>query len=388
MVHSIARLTAADEYPIHQIANTFATVGSSDFNWTEKIWFTLMSKDGTQQVNFGIGKYPNRNVLDGFAGTCRRIGDRVEQRTVRASRELDPGLLDTVVGPLCYEVIEPFHKLRITLAENDAQPLQFDLTFHDRMQPFFEERDVEFSRDDAGRQCSDVVRYHQSGTISGWILIDGERIEVKPDEWFGFRDRSWGVRDNVGLAIADLMPKSKVMSSHFNWFVSQIQRPDGSFYEFTNYFRGVKDGQLEHFTAFINESDGRQIPVLQAYPEMRYRASDHGFISGKIYALIPGPGRKIEERVFTLEAIDPVLGFRLHTALYGPWKGMAHGSWKGKLHIDGECIDDVAKAFTIKENFMWQVGDRPILIREGDNIGYGDLESGVSDDPPEGVTLV
>src|SRR5450830_1132264 len=104
MVHSISRLTAADEYPIHQISNTFAVVGSSDFNWTEKIWFTLMRKDGTQQVNFGIGKYPNRNVLDGFAGTCRRIGDRVEQRTVRASRELDPGLLDTSVGPLRYEV--------------------------------------------------------------------------------------------------------------------------------------------------------------------------------------------------------------------------------------------------------------------------------------------
>ena len=114
------------------------------------------------------------------------------------------GDLDSVnVGPLGYEVIEPFKAIRLTLAENAAQPIRFELTFHATMPAFFENRDVVVHE---GRTASDVIRYHQAGTVSGWIEIDGVRHEVDPDDWFGFRDRSWGVREHVGLDPADLVP--------------------------------------------------------------------------------------------------------------------------------------------------------------------------------------
>ena len=84
MVPTISPLIEADEYLNHQTVNTFDTVVTSDLSWTEKVWFMLAREDGTLQASFGLGKYTNRNLIDGFAGV--QIG--TQQRTIRASRVL------------------------------------------------------------------------------------------------------------------------------------------------------------------------------------------------------------------------------------------------------------------------------------------------------------
>jgi len=388
MIPTIAPLTTADEQFTHQIVNTHAAVGTADRGWTEKVWFTLMSKRGGIQASFGLGKYPNRNLIDGFAGV--QIG--TSQRTVRASRVLDLAPEDTAVGPLRYEVVRPFEELRITLAPNEAQPLSFELTFHATMPAFFEKRDVVIA---SGRVASDVIRYHQPGDVSGWIEVAGKRIEVSRDDWYGFRDHSWGVREHVGKDPDDLVPGHsgatggvKDGAYHFNWVVSRIERPDGSSYDLAYYFRDFGgDGPPEFFSGYINESDGSQIPVLHLYPEIAYRTSDKAAMHGTITAVLAGPGKTTVERVFEFEAVDPELGFRLNPALYGPWKGQIHGSFKGQSYIDGECIDDVNEPRKTEENYRWQIRDRPIRIREGENSGWGDMESIIIGQYP-GVTLV
>ncbi|TVV70951.1 hypothetical protein [Sphingomonas solaris] len=388
MISSIAPLTAADELFNHQIVNTHAAVGTGDRAWTEKAWFTLMRKDATLQVGLGLGKYTNRNVMDGFAGIQRGT----QQRTVRASRVLAPRFDDMSVGPIACEVIEPFKALRITLAENDAQPIRFDLTFHATMPAFFENRDVVVH---GGRVASDLIRFHQPGTVSGWIEIDGERIEVNPEEWYGFRDRSWGVREHVGLDPADLVPGSvgatsgtKTGGYHFNWLVSKIDRPDGTSYDLAYYFRDFGgNGPPEFFTGHINESDGRQIPILHLYPEIDYRTADRGAMRGRVTALLAGSGKEIVERVFDIEVINPEMGFRLLPGMYGEWKGQRHGSFKGEDFLDGECIDDVNAPGKTADNYRWQIRDRPVRIREGANAGYGDMESIILGEYP-GVRIV
>ena len=120
MIESIAPLTQADEWFNHQIVNTHAAVGSADRAWTEKCWFMLARKDGSMQASFGLGKYANRNVLDGFAGV--QVG--TSQRTVRASRVLSSAPEELAVGPLKYEVLEPFKAIGLTLAENDSPAAQ------------------------------------------------------------------------------------------------------------------------------------------------------------------------------------------------------------------------------------------------------------------------
>ena len=385
---TIAPLTGADENLNHQIVNTHSAVVTADRSWAEKIWFTLMRKDAQLQANFGIGKYPNRNVLDGFAG----IQSGLQQRTVRASRVLRPNIDEMAVGPLRYEVIEPFRKLRLTLAENTAQPLQFDLTWSDRLPAFFEGRDVVIAN---GRTASDVIRYHQAGTVSGWIQIDGERIAVEPGDWFGFRDHSWGIREHVGLDPADLVPGDIAPTGadktgkpyHFNWVNTQLVRPDGSAYELAYYFRDFGgEGRPDFFTGHISEADGRQTQILRIVPELKYRKRDKALMGGRLYALVAGKGRETHERVFEIEAINPEMGFRLLPGMYGPWKGQIHGSFKGADFLDGECVENVNDAELIA-NYRWQIRDRPIRIREGDAAGYGDVESIIIGDYP-GVTFV
>lgn len=393
MIPSIAQLTAADELFNHQIVNTHAAVGMPDRAWTEKAWFTLMRKDAQLQVNFGLGKYANRNLMDGFAGIQRGT----QQRTVRASRVLASNLDEVSVGPLGYEVVTPFKEIRLTLAENSAQPVRFELTFHATMPAFFENRDVVVH---GGRTASDVIRYHQAGTVSGWIEIDGERIEVNPKDWFGFRDRSWGIREHVGLDPSDLVPGNlgtangstggnKAGSAyHFNWLVSKIDRPDGTSYDLAYYFRDFGgDGPPQFFCGYINESDGRQTPILHLYPEIDYRQSDRGAMRGRVSALLAGKGKEMVERVFDIEVINPEMGFRLLPGMYGEWKGQLHGSYKGENFLDGECIDDVNDPAKLVETYRWQIRDRPIRIREGDNAGYGDMESIILGDYP-GVRIV
>jgi hypothetical protein len=390
MIPTIAALTGADEFFNHQIVNTFAAVATPERAWTEKAWFTLMRKDGTLQASFGLGKYANRNIVDGFAGV--QIGTR--QLTVRASRLLSSAPESMGVGPLSYEVVKPLDEICLTLSENSAQPLRFELTFHASMPGFFENRDVVIHD---GRAASDVIRFHQAGTVSGWIEIDGERHEVNPEDWYGFRDRSWGIREHVGLDPADLAPVSghgvtggnKAGSAfHFNWLVSKIDRADGSSYDLAYYFRDFGgEGPPAFFSGYINESDGRQTPILHLYPEIDYRASDRGAMRGTVTAIIAGKGKSVEERVFEIEVINPEMGFRLLPGMYGEWKGQIHGSYKGEAFLDGETIEDVNNPEKLAETYRWQIRDRPVRIREGANSGYGDMESIILGDYP-GVRIV
>lgn len=377
MIPTIGELTGADEFFNHQIANSHSVVGTPDRGWTEKAWVTLMRKDAQLQVTLGVGKYPNRNLIDGFAGVQRGV----QQRTVRGSRILASRRDAVVIGPLDYEVVEPLRRVRLTLAENAAQPIRFELTFMATMPAFFEKRDTVIH---TGRTASEVVRYHQAGTASGWIEIEGERIEVKADDWFGFRDHSWGVREHVGINPPDLVPgtigrtgaNKTGAAFHFNWLTSKIDRPNGSCYELAYYYRDFGDeGPPEFFSGYINESDGTQIPILHLYPEVEYRASDRSAVRGRITAILAAKGRRTVERVFEFEAIDSEMGLRLLPGLYGEWKGQIHGSYKSENFLDGECIDDVNNPAKLAENYRWQIRDRPVRIREGENQGFGDMES-------------
>jgi len=375
MVPTIAPLISADEYLNHQIANTFSAVASADHSWTEKVWFTLARKDGNLAASFGLGKYTNRNILDGFAG----IQQGTQQRTIRASRVLRPAPEEYAVGPLRYEIIEPFRKIRITVAENQAQPISFDLLWSSDMPGFFENRDQVINN---GRLSSDIVRYHQSGTVAGWIEVDGKRQVVKPEEWYGFRDRSWGIREHVGNELTDL-PTGNTGSSakishdyHFNWFVSDLVRPDGTRYELAYYFREFRKPRgLDFFSAHINEQDGSQLPVMQVYPELTYRKSDYAVMGGRIYVTLRGDGRNVIERVFEVEAVNAELGFRLNPAMYGAWKGQIHGAFKGENFLDGECIEEVNSPEKFASNRRWEIRDRPLRIREGDAVGFANIES-------------
>jgi hypothetical protein len=139
-------------------------------------------------MQFTMGVYQNMNVVDGGMVAIRDG----RQHNVRASRQLRPAY-DTVCGPLRLEVLEPLRRIRISVAPN-AGTVHADLEWTARSAA--QEERHHFARR-TGRVIEDYSRYDQIGELSGWIDIDGDRLEV--GSWWSCRDHSWGVRERVGI---------------------------------------------------------------------------------------------------------------------------------------------------------------------------------------------
>lgn len=370
-MRDIGPLLAADEGLNHQIADTFGAIAESDLSWTEKIWVSVARTDGSLQVDFGLGKYHNRGVLDGFGGvSCGK-----QQWTVRASRELASAPEAASVGPLHYEVIEPMRTVRVRLEPSDVQPISFDVVLSAVLPPFLEERNLMRNATSA-RVDMDVVRYHQGGWATGTVSVDGETHQLGGEEWFGYRDHSWGVRATVGVAPSDLPPPRGVEGirrTMMKWSPAFLHRPDGTCYEVA-VFHNV--GPWTYSSAYVNEADGHQARAYAFEPNLTYDPVTR-FVRGGEIRLRMEDG---QDRLFTVEALGSS-GFFLRAGGYGAWKGHAHGSWQGPLVVEGEhvsdCWDDEHR------RSLGQLRDTPIRVREGDAVGYGIMESMLFGDWPE-----
>mgnify|MGYP003700795993 CR=1 FL=1 len=125
-------LTKADDYPIHQTAEPVAYSGTNR-NFYDRYFFNGYQRDGDVFFAGALGVYPHLNVMD--AAFCVVKGGK--QYNVHASRTLHMERLDTRVGPVEIEVIEPLKVLRITCSDPD-NGIAADLTFNMRC-PAFEE---------------------------------------------------------------------------------------------------------------------------------------------------------------------------------------------------------------------------------------------------------
>lgn len=130
-------ILAADEWFTHQIVETHAHVAHADRSWTEKVCAMAAARDGSLQVGLGVGKYPNRNVFDGYAAVSRGR----EQWTVRASRRLADDPTSMEVGPIGYEVLQPLRRIRLSCTANEAAPLAFEWELEAVVPPVLEARD-------------------------------------------------------------------------------------------------------------------------------------------------------------------------------------------------------------------------------------------------------
>ena len=373
----IGQLIPLDEMLNHQIVDTFASTVTSDLGWTEKIWSAILKKDGSLAIDFGLGRYHNRGVMDGWAAVSRGS----EQWTVRSNRELRDDPMLTTVGPITYEIIEPLHKVRYALAKNDAQPIAYDITFTSEMPPFFEDRHKQRERD-GFRICSDVIRYHQVGVPSGWVEIEGERIEIKPEEWTEYRDHSWGTRLDVGVHAPDVRPNTDFGGPNFGtdefvliWTPFMLQEPNGDKYAYHFYYMTQK-GRVFYSSGYRNLPDGTQEKVARVRPELNFDDKTRRLLGGRVhFDMLQGETRTIEVEVLGTSACH------LGPGLYLGFEGRKHGSWKGPLEVEGEKIDNTLDVPTLRR--IRQLRDCPILVREGDAVGYGVMETIIHGAHPE-----
>lgn len=364
-------LTAADELLCHQTADTFATVSQSDLSWTEKIWGVVSRRDGSMQVDTGMGRYHNRGVLDGFAGASRGR----EQWVVRASRDLWPDPDLSSVGPLTYEVLEPMRSVRFRLEDNEASSLRFDITLEAAMPAALEQRD--HKRDSAGmRVTSDLLRYHQFAAPRGWVELEGERHTIDPQDWFAVRDHSWGIRGDVGAPPADLRPGSDAAQIPilYSWSPILFTRPDGSSYELHHYVQQL--GEYVYFSSgHLLESDGRLTPVT-VRPDLSFDPATRRLTGGHLLVGLPdGSLRKV-----VLEVVGET-GFHLGLGHYLGLDGHHHGQWRGPLNVDGEHIADATNQDVVRR--IHQLRDCIVRATDGDASGIGVHETLIGGAWPE-----
>ncbi|KAI9002835.1 hypothetical protein DFJ74DRAFT_774904 [Hyaloraphidium curvatum] len=207
-------LTKADDYPIHQTAEPIAFSGT-DRNFYDRYFFNGYSKDGSLFFAAAFGVYPHVNICDG-AFCVSRNGT---QHNLHASRWLMHERMDTHVGPIAVDIVEPLRVLRVRVGDSE-HPIRAELTFTGRTAAIKEPR---FTRRIGARTLMDVTRMTQNGAWEGWIELKGERIEVKADATWGTRDRSWGVRT---IGSADPQPMAPPAPFQFYWLWAPLNFGD------------------------------------------------------------------------------------------------------------------------------------------------------------------
>lgn len=369
MSGSIGPLLPADEQFNHQVVETFSSVGQSDPAWAEKVCGMAAAIDGSVQIAFGFGKYINRNVVDAYAGIARGK----EQWVVRSSRALSKDADSVNTGPIEYEILEPLNKIRVSLAPNDHQSIAFDIVFESAAACIVEER--EDRRDMHGyRKATDQIRYHQTGTASGWLEIDGVRTEINSSEWVSTRDKSWGIRPSVGMPASDMEPDfhQHIPKALAIWNPLLFFREDGSHYAFHHYYLQFSGEGFLHqkLQGGYEDESGQTEAVVAMVPSLRFASPDKRLQGGEFLFQM----RDGSKRPMTFEKLSET-GFYLGAGHYHGGDGHYHGSWRGEQFVDGDYVEDAAKAEVLERYSQFR--DCMIKVHDpvGGGIGYGNCQT-------------
>jgi hypothetical protein len=179
-------LSRFDDYPIHQMPVPVAHTGTSDANHYDRFFFNGYLPEGDLFFGASMGLYPNRRVIDGAFSILH--GGR--QKNLHVSGRAPIERAQTAVGPLTVQVLEPMRTIRVIVEACD-HGIEADVTFEARAVAVEEGRRT---RTHGNVAVMDVTRFTQNGTWSGWVTIDGTRIELDARVARGTRDRSWGIR--------------------------------------------------------------------------------------------------------------------------------------------------------------------------------------------------
>ena len=355
-------LTPQDDLIGHQTPTTFDHVDSSDPAWMERLWYTgHPAPEGDVIFDLGIGYHPNRNVMDGFAGVT--IG--TTQYNLRLSRRLRPDPLRTRIGPLEIAVIEGLRRHRLTLDENESG-LRFDLEYQATLNPHEEEPHY---RRRHGRVTENLMRAQQFGRYSGWLEVDGQRFDIKPERWLGQRDHSWGIRAEMRTDDTRL-PMTFYPPLFWTWVTVQFED-----YGLQWFFNERAPGDLIYLTGEktlpLGSKPRRDLLLNAITHDVTWSDDPLGqTMASGVFELGFADGTRRTVQMRTLPG-----RYFLKGGLYGGYKGWAQGDDKGALHMEHDRWD-LRDAVTRRA--ARTLADHVIEVRDGDRIGYGIIEYGVS----------
>lgn len=198
-------LSHGDDFPLHQTPEPVAYSGT-DRNFYDRYFFNGYAPDGSGFFALAFGVYPHLDIADAHFSLIR--GDT--QYCIHASTELGMERMALKVGPISIEVIEPLHRLKVTI--EDTEGMSGEFTFTGRAFPIEEPR---FIHRNGPRAFMDYTRMTQNGHYKGWLEVDGVREELAPGTK-GTRDRSWGIRP-IGARDTQPIPGHALPSFFWQW---------------------------------------------------------------------------------------------------------------------------------------------------------------------------
>jgi hypothetical protein len=194
MIHSL------DDLPLHQSSAPLLHLSTDSAGLYDRYFFNGFADDGSVIFGVALGVYPNRQVMDAaFSVSIDGV-----QHNCRSSRRCSVDRTETTVGSISVEVIVPMLHHRIVVRHHHGISADIEMR---AVSPVIEE--PTFVRRLEGRPVMDYTRITQFGEWSGWIEIDGTRIELASlGAVQGCRDRSWGIRGGTrGLPGPATMPQ-------------------------------------------------------------------------------------------------------------------------------------------------------------------------------------
>ena len=309
-------LTKADDYPVHQTPEPIAYSGT-DRNFYDRYFFNGYTWDGSSFFAVALGVYPHLNVMD--AAFC--VVDDGVQHNLRGSRLLGMERLDTNVGPIAVDVVEPLRVLRVRVSPNE-HGITADLTFTARAAAIEEPR---FVRRSGPRTLMDYTRLTQNGTWEGWIEVRGKRIDVLAARYVGTRDRSWGIR-SVGAA--DPAPVVPAPPRQFYWLWAPLNFPD----TITLYHLNAdEEGEAWNTHGVICGLEGEPESMHEVDSSVSWKRGTRHAAAATIRFRQKGAGETTIELEPQWQFYMSGLGY-----MHPQW---GHGHYRGELEVGYDTID-------------------------------------------------
>jgi hypothetical protein len=205
----------------------------------------------------------------------------------------------------------------------NAYGLKAELTFTARAKPVEEPRFVYRA---GPRTIMDYTRLTQNGTWEGWIEVQGERIEIRSTEYWGTRDRSWGVRP---IGAADAQPLAPARAPQFYWLWAPLNFDD----RFTLYHNNAEASGKPWNTAAVMGGLGEAEPAHMANcsSSIVYRSGTR-HAKEAVIAMTDGQGGLVR-----IELTPHYNFFMSGLGYMNPQWG--HGHFKGELAEGYEAFD-------------------------------------------------
>lgn len=318
-------LLGIDEYPFHQVTDTFAAVAGSDPTWNDGHYVCVADQGGAVALTSNVRLYANNDVLDGFV--CLRHDGR--QHNIRVSRRLRPQMEHLGAGPLRLEIVEPLQAVRLVLDGNE-HGIALDLTCHTANVPYMgpvEVRRVE------GRLISERATYELTGAVEGVVRIGSEEIALDRATASFFRNHSWGYQPPRGAPKRFGAPvPSKREPGLRQWVLFHLPDAAGSPGHGGFFFIDPSGRAAANRGAILHED--RIVPTTAIEHELHFYDGDRRLRGGDVRLI------DVEGIVRDYAVTDLGWVYCQGGGYFGGFDdGLGQGVYRGDLHVEGEVWD-------------------------------------------------